>query len=87
MFLLSDEQLDRVMAAAALLPIGRRDIFLRSVAGRVAGLPSIGLAEIESAINFVLNSYGVVAGSNAIAGNSQYVKGVFKNEEQSQIFR
>ncbi len=59
----SDEQLDRVIAAAALLPPHKRDAFLRSVAGRVAGLPCIGIAEIERAIVFVLGSYGVTGGS------------------------
>jgi hypothetical protein len=75
-FSLSDEQLDRVMGAAATLPASRRDIFLRSVAGRVAGLPCIGVAEIESAITFVLNSYGVCPGNNAITRNKY--RGVFK---------
>jgi hypothetical protein len=62
---LSDEQLDRVMAAAAMLPVSSRDAFLRSVAGRVAGVPNVGIAEVETAIAFVLNSYGVGGGVNA----------------------
>jgi hypothetical protein len=37
-FSLSDEELDRVMMAAAMLPTRQRDSFVRSVAGRVAGL-------------------------------------------------
>jgi hypothetical protein len=81
MFSLSDEQLDRVMAAAAMLPASRRDSFIRSVAGRVAGLPCVGMAEIETAIRFVLNSYGVAPGNNAVPRNnsrSRYAKGVFK---------
>jgi hypothetical protein len=79
-FSLSDEELDRVMGAAAMLPVSQRDMFLRSVAGRVAGQPCVGMAEIESAIRFVLNSYGVAPGNNAIARNeySRYAKGVFK---------
>jgi hypothetical protein len=80
MFSLDDEQLDRVMDAAAMLPASRRDMFLRSVAGRVAGLPGVGMAEIESAITFVLNSYGVAPGNSAIARTkySHYARGVFQ---------
>lgn len=70
MFSLSDEQLDRVMSAATMLPVGRRDVFLRSVAGRVAGLPCVGLAEIETAIAFTLNVYGVT-GSLAFKGTDK----------------
>ena len=47
MFSLSDVELDRVMDAAALLPAQHRDVFIRSVAGRVSGIPNFGLAEIE----------------------------------------
>jgi hypothetical protein len=64
---LSDEMLDRVMAAAALLPVTSRDAFLKSVAGRVAGVPCLGIAEIESAIAFVLNNYGIAGGHQAFA--------------------
>jgi hypothetical protein len=78
MFSLSDEQLDRVIAAAAMLPASRRDMFLRSVAGRVAGLPCVGMAEIETAIAFVLNSYGVAPGTSAITKYHHYARGVFK---------
>jgi hypothetical protein len=78
MFSLSDEELDRVMEAAALLPTHQRDAFLRSVAGRVAGSPDVGMAEIESAITFVLNSYGVAPGNNAITRNMYNHHGVFK---------
>jgi hypothetical protein len=61
----SDQEMDRITAAAALLPASRRDTFLRSVAGRVAGLPCVGMAEIESAIAFVLNNYGIGGGNQA----------------------
>jgi hypothetical protein len=71
MFSLSDEQLDRVIAAAAMLPASRRDMFLRSVAGRVAGLPCVGMAEIESAISFVLNTYGIGGGPRAFTRPKQ----------------
>jgi hypothetical protein len=76
----SDEQVDRLMDAAAMLPASRRDVFLRSVAGRLAGLPDVGDAEFEQAINFVLNNYGVALGCNAITPNkySQLAKGVFR---------
>jgi hypothetical protein len=58
-----DAQMNRLMDAAALLPPGQRDAFLRSVAGRVAGMQCIiGMAEIESAIEFTLNAYGVIGG-------------------------
>jgi hypothetical protein len=59
---LSDEQLDRLVSAAALLPPNARDRFVRSVANRVSVLPQIGTAEIEDAITFTLASYGVVQG-------------------------
>jgi hypothetical protein len=80
LFSLSDEEMDRLMGAAAMLPTSQRDSFVRSVAGRVAGLPCIGMAEIESAITFVPNSCGVCPDNNAIARNkySQYAKGVFR---------
>jgi hypothetical protein len=47
---LSDIQLERLLQAAELLPVHARDSFLRSVANRVADLPQIGAAEIETAI-------------------------------------
>jgi hypothetical protein len=80
MFSLDDEQLDRLMGAAAMLQVSQRDSFVRSVAGRVAGLPCIGMAEIESSITFVLNSYGVAPGNSAITRSkySQYARGVFR---------
>jgi hypothetical protein len=58
-----DEMLDRVMAAAALLPVNARDNFLRSVANRVSDLPyQAGMPEIERAISFVLGCRGVGGG-------------------------
>ena len=80
MFSLDDEQMDRLMGAAAMLPVSQRDSFVRSVAGRVAGLPCVGMAETESAITFVLNSYGVCPGTSAITRNKydHYARGVFK---------
>lgn len=68
---LTDEQLDRVMAAATLLPASSRDAFLKSVAGRVAGIPNVGTAEIESAIQFVLNNYGIIGGVDAFTNQQR----------------
>jgi hypothetical protein len=77
---LSDEQLNRVLGAAALLPDSRRDVFIMSVAGRVAGLRDmgevVGMAEISSAIRFVLNSYGIAPGKCFKMNYNQ--RGVFK---------
>jgi hypothetical protein len=81
MFSLDDQQLDRVMAAAALLPTSRRDAFLKSVAGRVAGLPNVGTAEIERAIEFALNCYGIGGGNRAFTTKPKrhnQMKGIFK---------
>jgi hypothetical protein len=64
---LSDEQMDRLLTAASLLPVTSRDAFLNSVAGRVAGLPCIGMAEIEQAIAVVLGTYGIAGGHQAFA--------------------
>lgn len=69
MFSLSDVELDRVMDAASMLPVHQRDSFVRSVAGRVAGIPHFGLAEIESAISFVLNCRGIGGGHDAFTRN------------------
>jgi hypothetical protein len=62
---LSDEQLDRVMAAASMLPVTSRDAFLKSVAGRVAGVPYLGMDPVEHAIAVVLGIYGVAGGHRA----------------------
>ena len=59
---LSDEMLEQIMASASMIPVSCRSAFLKSVAGRVAGLSCIGMAEIESAITFTLNAYGVAGG-------------------------
>jgi hypothetical protein len=73
---LTDEQMDRLLAAASMLPISSRDAFLKSVAGRVAGVPCLGMAEIESAIAFVLNNYGIAGGHRA-----------FVNKNRKEIFK
>jgi hypothetical protein len=64
MLSLSDEQMDDVTRAAALLPPCQRDNFLRSVANR---LPTFGYGgpsdyELHQAITFCLNCVGVAAG-------------------------
>ncbi len=59
---LSDAQLDRILAAAALLPQQKRDVFLRSVAGRVAHSKTINTTTIQDAIAFVLALHGISKG-------------------------
>ena len=66
LFSLDDQQLERLMDAAAMLPQHQRDRFVRSVAGRVAGVPHVGMAEIEHAIAFTLNAYGIALGNQAL---------------------
>jgi hypothetical protein len=66
LFNLDDLQLERLMAGAALLPAHQRDAFVRSVAGRVADIPNFGLAEIETAIVYTLNAYGIALGNQAL---------------------
>lgn len=65
-FAFDDAMLDRVMAAAALLPVNARDGFMRSVANRIANLRHPpGMAELEVAIQFVLNARGIGGGARA----------------------
>jgi hypothetical protein len=71
LFALDDQQLERLMAAASMLPPAKRDAFVRSVAGRVSGMTTIGMAEIEAAIQFVLNNYGIAGGADAFARNQR----------------
>ena len=80
LFSLSDEELDRLMDAASMLPQHYRDAFMRSVAGRCVDIPNFGLAEIETAIQYVLGHYGVTGGVDVFRHNkhSQLARGVFK---------
>jgi hypothetical protein len=81
MFSLSDEELDRLMDAASMLPTHHRDSFVRSVAGRVADIPNFGIAEIECAIQFVLSHYGIAGGADAFTRSNKFTqlaKGVFR---------
>jgi hypothetical protein len=65
-FVFDDEMMDRLMAAAALLPSNARDGFMRSVANRISDLPfQAGLPENEQAIAFVLGCRGVTGGFQA----------------------
>jgi hypothetical protein len=62
----SDLELERIQAAAGLLPESHRGQFLRSVGNRLASLPrQASLADVESAIRFVLNAYGIAGGRRA----------------------
>jgi hypothetical protein len=71
---LSDEQMDRVLSAAALLPVTSRDAFLKSVAGRVAGSPHLGMETVEHAIAVVLGSYGIAGGHRAFVKRKETTK-------------
>ena len=56
----TDEMLDHLTSAAALLPANSRDNFMRSVANRLNDLGySPGIAELEQAVSFVLSCRGV----------------------------
>jgi hypothetical protein len=59
---LEDDQLDRIIDAAALLPRGMRSDFLRAVANTVAGKPNVTACDVEAAITTVLSAYGVATG-------------------------
>ena len=80
---LTDKELARLMTAATLLPVTSRDVFLKSVAGRVAGSPCVGMGEIERAIAFVLNHYGVIGGSQAFDHPKRSVNNRSKPDEKS----
>jgi hypothetical protein len=84
MFSLSDVEMDRLVDAAALLPVGSRDAFLRSVAGRVADIPRVGLAELECAIAFVLASYGVSTGNRVFNRTTKLERRAFYDHQTKQ---
>ena len=70
-FTFTEEQLDRVMDAAAMLPANARDNFVRSVGNRVADMPyTVGMAEIEVAIKFVLGTREVTGGFAAFTNKT-----------------
>jgi hypothetical protein len=71
----NDRQLALVMQAAAMLPVGQRDSFLRSIAGRLGDLPyAPSNADIEKAVVFVLGNYGVAIGANVLRCNAELHK-------------
>jgi hypothetical protein len=59
MLALTDQQLTLVTEAAGLFSPPRRDLFLRSVAARLADIQNPSDAQVETAVHFVLNTYGI----------------------------
>jgi hypothetical protein len=77
-----DTQLDRLYAAAELVPQPRRDNFLKSVANILGGLhhdPST--ADVEHAIAFVLNGYGIIGGRSFV---THHTKRAARRHQQQQ---
>ena len=63
---ISDLEMKRIRAAAGMLPESKRGQFLRSVGNRLADLPyQASVADIETAIAFVLSGHGVAGGRSA----------------------
>ncbi len=58
-----DTQAAQIIAAAQLLPQDSRDTFIRSVTGRLADINKPSNLDVTDAIEFVLNTRGVAAGS------------------------
>jgi hypothetical protein len=73
----SDEQLELVTRAAALVSPHDRDHFLRSIANRLGDTANPTDGDIRDAIDFVLNCRGVGGGSRAFIQPKQ-AKGVFR---------
>ena len=59
MLALSDSQLKQLRAAAALLPVNARDLFLRSVAGRLSDIATPTDNDVAAAVSFVLSCHGI----------------------------
>jgi hypothetical protein len=60
MLALTDRQLETIKQAAALLPVGGRDAFLRSISNRLSDLPyHPSDAHIAAAIQLVLGTRGI----------------------------
>jgi hypothetical protein len=59
MLALSDQQLAQIKAAAALLPVNTRDLFLRSIAGRLSDITLPTDNDIAAAVSFVLSCRGI----------------------------
>lgn len=79
---LDDEMLDRLTDAAALLPAAQRGHFMRSVANRINHLPEPGIADLETAIQFVLNTRGVSAPRRAFFTSNSPDKARARAERQ-----
>jgi hypothetical protein len=60
----SNRQLRLIMNAAEMIPQSQRDTFLRSVANRLGDLHHPTLADVQSAVTFVLNCRGVAVGAD-----------------------
>jgi hypothetical protein len=73
-FAFTEEQFDRVMHAASLLPANMKDNFVRSVANRVADRPfEVTLGDVETAIRFVLTTRGIAVGRAAFSNKTDKV--------------
>jgi hypothetical protein len=70
---LSDQQLQQVTQAAGLLSPPQRDGFLRSVAGRLAGITRPTSAQLTDALCFVLSERGVAIGRRAFRAEPRRV--------------
>jgi hypothetical protein len=92
MMALTDDQMNQVKQAAALLPVGSRDLFLRSVAGRLSDSAAPTDHEVAAAINLVLSCRGVStpifccdsATTNSLRRNSNAKRKVFSERFGNQ---
>jgi hypothetical protein len=57
---LTDRQMALVRRAAGMLPVGRRDQFLRAIADRLVGEPTDGA--VAEAVNLALDSAAAIDG-------------------------
>jgi hypothetical protein len=73
----SDEQLDLVTRAAALVSPHDRDRFLRSIANRIGDVVHPTDGDIRDAVDFVIGCRGIGGGSRAFIQPRQS-KGVFR---------
>jgi hypothetical protein len=65
MLALTDNQLDLVQRAAALLPLHDRDHFLRSLANRMGNVAHPSDHDVQDAVDFILNCRGIGGGHAA----------------------
>jgi hypothetical protein len=66
---LTDNQMDLVTRAAALLPLHDRCRFLQSIANRIGDVAHPSDDAIQDAVDFVLNCRGVAGGVAALTRN------------------